>query len=57
MCLISSVMILGGEIVSSVSVKTDFVVVGDSPGSKYKKALDLGVSILNEQQFQEMINE
>lgn len=48
---------LGGEIVSSVSPKTDFVVAGENPGSKYKKALNLRVTILNEQQFQEMVNE
>ncbi|MDO8579943.1 MAG: NAD-dependent DNA ligase LigA [Candidatus Omnitrophota bacterium] len=47
---------LGGEIVSSVSKHTDYVVVGQSPGSKHQQALDLGVTILNEQQFQEMIH-
>ena len=47
---------LGGEETSSVSSKTDFVVVGDAPGSKYKKARSLGVPILDEQQFQEMIH-
>ncbi|MDP8212690.1 MAG: NAD-dependent DNA ligase LigA [Candidatus Zapsychrus exili] len=47
----------GGEVVSSVSKNTDFVVAGEAPGSKYKKALDLGIKILNEQSFKEMINE
>lgn len=47
----------GGKVVSSVSKNTDFVVVGESPGSKYQKAVDLGVTILTEQQFQEMVNE
>jgi len=46
-----------GEVVSGISKNTDFIVVGDSPGSKYKKALDLGVTILNEKQFKELINE
>ncbi len=48
---------LGGEIVSSVSPKTDFVVAGENPGSKYEKALNLGVKILNEQEFKESLNE
>lgn len=46
----------GGEIVSAVSKKTDYVVVGDNPGSKYQKAQELGINILTEQQFQEMMN-
>ena len=48
---------LGADVVASVSAATDFVVAGDNPGSKYQKALNLGVKILNEKQFQEMINE
>jgi DNA ligase (NAD+) len=46
---------LGGRVSSSVSKKTDFVVIGDNPGSKYNKAMELGVKILNEQEFIEMI--
>lgn len=38
---------LGGKVSSSVSKKTDFVAVGDSPGSKFEKALSLGVPILD----------
>jgi DNA ligase (NAD+) len=41
----------GGKSSSSVSKKTDFVVVGDSPGSKYDKALELGVPVLDEEGF------
>lgn len=47
----------GGRESKSVSKKTSFVVVGDSPGSKYTKALELGVRILNEQEFNKMIEE
>jgi DNA ligase (NAD+) len=46
----------GGKEVKSVSKNTDFVVVGDSPGSKYDKALKLGVRILNEKEFLELIS-
>ena len=41
----------GGRAASSVSSKTDFVVVGDSPGSKADKARDLGVEIIDEDEF------
>lgn len=47
---------LGGKVTGSVSKKTDYVVVGKDPGSKYNKALELGVKILDEQQFEEMIS-
>lgn len=46
---------LGGKPVESVSKKTDYVVVGDDPGSKYDKAQQLGVTILDEQQFLKLI--
>lgn len=43
--------LLGGKITTSVSKNTDVVIVGLSPGSKYDKALKLGVTIWNEQKF------
>jgi len=46
---------MGGKVTSSVSGKTDFVVCGESPGSKLQKAEKLGVKILNEKQFLEII--
>jgi len=46
---------LGGDVSSSVSKETDFVVVGENPGSKYEKALDLGVQVLSEEDFQRLI--
>ncbi len=45
----------GGDPVSSVSKKTDFVVAGINPGSKYEKASKLGVKIISEKEFRGMI--
>ena len=45
----------GGRTSSSVSKKTDYLVAGEKAGSKLTKAESLGVSILNEQQFESMI--
>ena len=41
----------GGRVVSSISKKTDYLVVGESPGSKRKKAEELGVELLDEEAF------
>ncbi|MBM3655373.1 MAG: NAD-dependent DNA ligase LigA [Actinobacteria bacterium] len=46
----------GGKVSSSVSRKTDYVVVGREPGSKASKAADLGVSTLDEKSFIELLN-
>ena len=46
-----AVQALGGKVTSSVSKKTNFVVAGDNPGSKYDKALTLGVPVLDEAGF------
>ena len=42
---------LGGKNTSSVSKKTDVVIVGTSPGSKYDDAVNLGITIWNEDEF------
>ena len=47
----------GGKASSSVSKKTDFVLVGESPGSKAAKAEELGVPTISEADFQKMIGE
>ena len=46
---------LGGKVSNSVSKKTSYVIVGENPGSKYEKALKLGVKILNEEEFLNLI--
>jgi DNA ligase (NAD+) len=46
----------GGKISGSVSKKTDYVVVGTDPGSKYDKAKELGVPILTESDFDKLLN-
>ena len=45
----------GGKTSSSVSKKTDFILVGEEPGSKYNKAKVLGVKILTEKEFKKML--
>ncbi|MFF4775105.1 NAD-dependent DNA ligase LigA [Microtetraspora fusca] len=47
----------GGKVASSVSKKTSFVVVGENPGSKYDKAVKLGVPILDDQGFQALLEQ
>jgi DNA ligase (NAD+) len=47
----------GGKAAGSVSKKTDFVVVGESPGSKYDKAVQLGVPVLDEVGFRALIEQ
>lgn len=46
---------LGGNVSSSVSKNTDYILLGENPGSKYQKGLDLGVEMLSEEDFKEKI--
>jgi len=52
----SAIQEAGGKVAGSVSKKTDFVVVGDNPGSKYDKALSLKVPVLDETGFAELLD-
>ena len=45
----------GGKLASAVSKKTDFLLAGQDPGSKLKKARDLGVIVIDEEQFSSML--
>ena len=47
----------GGKVTGSVSKKTGFVVAGDNPGSKYEKAVDVGVPVLDEAGFRLLLAE
>lgn len=46
----------GGKAIDSVSKKTDVVIVGDAPGSKYEKARTLGIEIWDEVKFKEIVD-
>jgi DNA ligase (NAD+) len=46
---------LGGRVTGSVSKKTNYVVAGEDPGSKYQKAQKIGVPIINEEEFKKLL--
>jgi DNA ligase (NAD+) len=47
----------GGKVTGSVSANTDYVLVGEDPGSKRDKAQELGINIISEDEFKEMIKD
>ncbi|HET9315435.1 MAG TPA: NAD-dependent DNA ligase LigA [Vicinamibacteria bacterium] len=53
----SAIETRGGRVATSVSKKTDYVVVGQDPGSKLDKAKELGVTCLDETQFRELLGQ
>lgn len=46
----------GGDVSSSVSKKTSFVLAGEDPGSKYERAIELGIKVIDEKELLEMVN-
>ena len=52
-----AILARGGKAAGSVSKKTSFVVAGDAPGSKYDKAVELGVPILDEDGFRTLLDD
>ncbi len=50
------IRLLGGDVSSSVSKETDYVVRGEATGTKYEKAVELGVKILTEEEFLKLIS-
>ncbi len=53
----SRIKALGGKVTSSVSKNTDYVIAGEKAGSKLSKAESLGIKIINESDFLDMLNE
>jgi len=49
------IRLLGGEISETVSKKTDYIIVGKEPGSKFEKAKKVGVKTINEKEFLQML--
>jgi DNA ligase (NAD+) len=47
--------VLGGHVTGSVSKKTDYVLAGAEPGSKFDKAKELGIRIIEEAEFRKML--
>jgi len=45
-----------GRVSNSISSKTDYLILGESPGSKLSKAKELGITILHEKEFLDILN-
>jgi DNA ligase (NAD+) len=49
------IRLAGGKVVNSVSKKTDYVIAGDSPGSKLAKAEELGTDVIDEGELEKLV--
>ena len=47
---------MGGKVTGSVSKNTDYVIVGENPGSKYTRAVELDIEIINEERLKNILN-
>ncbi|MEA1936332.1 MAG: NAD-dependent DNA ligase LigA [Thermodesulfobacteriota bacterium] len=47
----------GGDVSSSITKRTDYIVAGESPGSKFDRAKDMGITILDEEEFLKLVGE
>jgi DNA ligase (NAD+) len=47
----------GGKVTSNISSKTDYIVVGENPGSKFSQASELGIKVLDEEQFLSLLKQ
>ena len=48
---------MGGSVTGSVSKNTDIVIAGEAAGSKYNRAVELGIPVWDEEQFKEVLEE
>lgn len=48
---------MGGRVTGSVSGRTDYLIAGENPGSKYSRAVELGVEIINEERLKEILED
>ncbi len=46
---------MGGKVTGSVSGRTDYVIVGENPGSKYTRAMELGIEIIDEERLSDIL--
>jgi DNA ligase (NAD+) len=48
---------MGAKVTSSVSKNTNFIIAGENAGSKLNKASELGIKVLSEENYSELIND
>ncbi len=52
----SYIQSMGGKVTGSVSGKTDYLLIGENPGSKFDRAKELGVNVIGEQELRQMVS-
>ena len=51
------IRLAGGKVVNSISKKTDYLIAGDSPGTKLAKAEEVGTDVIDEKELQKLVGE